>query len=425
MVIKMEQNEKNYALGRKMYIVQAGLEYLISILVTGSFLATITRELGLSDSLTGILSSIITMGCLFQLLSVSIRPRKAKPLVIGLSIANQLLFTLLYIIPLSGMEKQNKAVLFTMTIIGAYFLYNIAHPKKINWMMSLVDDHRRGIFTANKEIISLLAGMFFSFGMGAVLDHFVAIGQIRSAFILAAVVSFVLTVGHTASMLFAVEKPALDDCQKRLTDNIKSVLKNKNVLSVTGLFAMYYISTNCYSPFLGTYYIGELGFNLKTVTALGIVGSFARILVSKRWGNYADKRSFSVMLEKCFLILIFDRLCVVFATPSTGIVTVALHIILNAVAMGGLNSALINLVFDYVAPEKRADSLAICLAVSGTIGFLTTLLASPLVSIMQKNGNQLFGITIYAQQLLSAVSLLIILGAILYNRKVVMKNKKA
>lgn len=42
---------------RLMYIFEAALEYLISILVTGSFLATITKELGISDSLTGILSS--------------------------------------------------------------------------------------------------------------------------------------------------------------------------------------------------------------------------------------------------------------------------------------------------------------------------------------------------------------------------------
>ena len=50
-----------------MYIFEAALEYLISILVPGSFLATITKELGISDSLTGILSSVISLGCLFQL----------------------------------------------------------------------------------------------------------------------------------------------------------------------------------------------------------------------------------------------------------------------------------------------------------------------------------------------------------------------
>ncbi len=48
-----------------MYILEAALEYLISILVVGSFLATLTKELGMSDGLTGILSSVISLGCLF------------------------------------------------------------------------------------------------------------------------------------------------------------------------------------------------------------------------------------------------------------------------------------------------------------------------------------------------------------------------
>ena len=71
---------------RLMYIFEAALEYLISILVTGSFLATITKELGISDSLTGILSSVISLGCLFQLLSLSVRRAKVKSFVMILSV---------------------------------------------------------------------------------------------------------------------------------------------------------------------------------------------------------------------------------------------------------------------------------------------------------------------------------------------------
>ena len=102
---------------RLMYIFQAALEYLISILVAGSFLATITKELGLSDSLTGILSSIISLGCLFQLFSISIRRTRVKTLVITLSVVNQLFFMLLYVLPLTGAEKPVKAAAFVISIL--------------------------------------------------------------------------------------------------------------------------------------------------------------------------------------------------------------------------------------------------------------------------------------------------------------------
>ena len=82
--------------GRVLFIIQAALEYLVSILVTGQFLTTLTKELGLSDSLTGILSSIISLGCLFQLISMVFRKKTVKSFVVLLSILNQVLFLFLF-----------------------------------------------------------------------------------------------------------------------------------------------------------------------------------------------------------------------------------------------------------------------------------------------------------------------------------------
>ena len=51
-------------------IIEAALEYFISMLVSGAYLARITGALGFLDSLTGALSSFISLSCLFQLGSV-------------------------------------------------------------------------------------------------------------------------------------------------------------------------------------------------------------------------------------------------------------------------------------------------------------------------------------------------------------------
>ena len=174
------KEQKAYKLGRFMYILEAGFEYLISILVAGSFLATITGSLGISDSLTGIISSFISLGCLFQLLSLFLRRKRMKTIVIILSVINQILFLLLYLIPLWGGGQLFKKVAFVVAIFTAYIIYNFVHPKKINWLMSLVDDKQRGSFTANKEIISLISGMIFQFAMGAVFDSFKAKGEIKT-----------------------------------------------------------------------------------------------------------------------------------------------------------------------------------------------------------------------------------------------------
>ena len=114
-----------------MYIVQAGFEYLVTILVTGSFLATITKHLGISDSLTGIIASFVSLGSTFQLLSLLLRKRRYKPLVVTLTVVNQLLFMLLYIVPLISGSKTLKTGLFVFLIFSAYTIFYLIAPKKL------------------------------------------------------------------------------------------------------------------------------------------------------------------------------------------------------------------------------------------------------------------------------------------------------
>ena len=50
--------------------------------------------------------------------------------------------------------------------------------------------------------------------------------------------------------------------------------------------------------------------------------------------------------------------------------------------------------------------------VAGICGFATTLLASPLVTYVQDNGNMFLGMHVYAQQILSLLSCVLYLLAI-------------
>lgn len=403
-----------YKKSRVMYIIEAALEYLVSILVAGSFLATVTKEIGISDGLTGIISSFISLGCVFQLFSLLVRRSRMKPFVIAFSIVNQLLFMLVYVIPVVNIGTSAKTVLFVITLFLAYFVYNIAHPKKINWFMSLVSDGARGRFTANKEIISLVAGMVFTYTMGAVIDRFKAVGNIRTAFVLCAVVIFTLTVLHTVTMLLSKEKPDNEGFQKNILKGKISVLSDKNVIRVAIVFVLWNIASYSTIPFYGTYQIKELGFSLTFVSVLQIISSFARLIFSRFMGSFADKKSFAVMIRLCFIITGVGFACGVFCVPQNGRVLFAGYSILHAISMAGINSALINLVFDNVPSEKRADSLAISQALSGVAGFVATLCISPLVEHIQKNGNRLFGLNIYAQQVTSLIALSFTVLAIAY-----------
>lgn len=81
--------------------------------------------------------------------------------------------------------------------------------------------------------------------------------------------------------------------------------------------------------------------------------------------------------------------------------------------MAGIGNAAMNVVFDYVDESKRADALAVTQVVAGICGFAATLLVSPLVTYIQNNDNKLMGIHVYAQQVLSLLSCVLYLAAIM------------
>ena len=119
-------------------------------------------------------------------------------------------------------------------------------------------------------------------------------------------------------------------------------------------------------------------------------------------------------MRLCLLIAGAGFFVNVFTVPSNGAVFYTIYYALSAVSMAGINSALTNLVFDYVAPATRSNALAVSQAVSGVAGFVTTLVVSGLVTYIQDSGNTLFGLPVYAQQVVSAIAFVFTMAAVLY-----------
>jgi MFS family permease len=206
---------------------------------------------------------------------------------------------------------------------------------------------------------------------------------------------------------------------------IISLAQDKNLWSVIVVCSLSKIAQYAVTPFLGTYQNKELGFTLTLVSALTAIGSIARAAVSRPIGRLADKTSFSHMLQFCFLAEAAGYLALAFTTPSNAHVMFVIYRLLNAVAMAGINSGCINLVYDYVAPDRRVSALALQNTVAGTAGFLTTLIAGMSVDFVQESGNLIFGLPIYAQQALAVISLILCVLIVLYLRLVVARSQRA
>lgn len=295
---------------------------------------------------------------------------------------------------------------------------------KINWFMSLVDDKKRGRFTANKEMTSLIGGMLFSYGLGVIFDYFENANQNVQGFIFCGVGLFILMVLHSLTLIFSLEKPAKKEEKAGFKEQFGAICKNKNIFKIVLVATLWNVANYATVSFTGTYQNNELGFSLKFASVIIIVGSLARVLMSKPLGRYADKHSFSKMLCICFIIEAAGFGCNIFTVPANGKAMFTIYTILHYMGMAGINSSLINLMYDYVEESQRVNALAINQTFYGLAGFLTTLALSPVLKLIQDNDNKIFGMTIYAQQLFSAFSLIITIVLLVYVLKVVNKIKK-
>ena len=428
MIIGQTVTEKGYALKNKIaYIIEATLEYFITILIGTTYLATVLQSVGASDSLVGIISSsVLTLACCSQLFACFIVKRKhIKRIVIICELLNQLVFALFFLIPSFQMKALVKIYCLISIILFGKLLANLINPIKINWLMSLIEDKKRGVFTANKEIVSLIGGTLFSLLMSSILDRYKSAGNLNTAFIIFAIAIFIMAVIHMFSLVIASSPKENNSNKDGIFRELKRVVGNKDIIKIMLISVIWSIASYFSTPFFPTYELNELGFsNFYASGVLLAIYSVIRISASVPLGKYADKTSFCKMEMICFCVAGASFLLNTFTVPGNGKVMFTIYYAMHAFSLAGINSCIINLIFDYVETENRAVILGFQSAIAGICGFCSTLAGSALLTYIQQNGNRFLGMHVYAQQVLSFVSFLITSVLLIYIRLCVVKKIK-
>ena len=421
MSTQFDNNAPGFKRSRVLYIIEAAVEYFISILMGTTYLARISLAIGMSDSQTAILTSLTSFAFTFQILALFIgNHHNTKSWVIPCHVANQLLFTFVYLVPVIELPAGIKPFLLIVPFIVGSLLHNMVQSPKMTWMMSFVAENDRGSFTAKKEIFSLISGMTFTYIMGAIIDYFDEIGDTNGSFITCGITVFGLMVIHTLLLIFTKSnKPVHVKEHVSIMKQVKGVLTDKSILIVIPVSLLYYIGSAISNPFYSTYQLNELGFNMSYVAILAAISSISRALVSLPLGKFADKFSFTKMLTLCYGVKVLSYFVNIFTTPENGMVMYAIYTCLAGIALGGVSSGLTNLIFDHTPVEKRTGALAVQNTLCGLVSFFTTLSVTPLVDFIQSSGNSLFGLGVYAQQVLSAMSMVVFIIVIIYLNTVV------
>ena len=209
---------------------------------------------------------------------------------------------------------------------------------------------------------------------------------------------------------------------------MKVVLQNtigkKGFRNIVILATLYNIAVYFSVGFLSTYRLNahELAFSVATVELFNVLGSGARFLISKPFGRFSDKTSFAKGAEVGMMLAAVSFLICVVTVPATRYLVI-LQILLYHMAAAGVGQNMLNITYNFVDMKYFVQASAIKNALGGLCGVGASLLVSALLTEIQSNGNQLLGIPVYGQQVLSLVTAVLLVVCIIFNRKVVQKEK--
>lgn len=413
-------NTKEYKTSRRAYSAQCMFEYFISLLSTDAFLAKLLKSIGLSDGTTGILSSLISFLFLFQLFSVPLsgKLKKVKKPIIALDTASQLLFASLYLVPFVSFGMKGKSVLVTGLIVAAYFTLYLNNSICYKWGNSFVSPDRRGSFSATKEMVSLFAGIIFTVTVGFITDRYEAGGNLKGAFLFLAVIMAAVCIFNFICLSLMKDVTLSEsNIHQSIYDTAKYLLRNKNcrrsvILTVLMAFANYTTI-----GFMGTYKTGELGFTVGQIQLMNIAACMGRFIISKPLGRYSDRASYSKGYFLGAFLSLAAFITGIFVSPGRRWLVI-LFTAFYQMSFAGTSQNTYNMMYSFADDEYILSAMSVGSSIRGICGFIASLFGSRILTAVQNNGNILFGKTVYAQQVLSGISLILTVITLVFNKKV-------
>lgn len=408
----------DYTRSRKAYVIQCTLEYFVSLLVADAFLAKLLTNVGVSDSLIGIISSFISMAFLFQLFSIALVQKfsNTKKTVMIFDTVSQLFFMLIFLVPFLPVSSNIKTAIIIVSILIAYILKYLITSIFFAWANSFVSPSGRGEFSATKEMISLISGIVFTLVIGYIIDRYEAIGNIKGGFLFIAVSMLILNICNFISLLAIKNTSAREDARtekytyKKIFQN--TLLNKKFIFIVIGSIG-WDISRYLTIGFMGIFKTNTLLISVGAVQVINMIAALLRFALSKPIGRYSDKKSYAKGIELAYIIAAVGFALNIFTSNSSWWLVIIFTVLYN-VSLAGTNQNNQNIVYSCIDAPFVVHALAIKNSISGIAGFCASLASGKLLSYIQNNGNVFCGLHVYAQQIMSALSLIVLIATILF-----------
>lgn len=405
------------SISRISYYALSALNYISVQLLSDVFLVDVLQYAGFHDGAIGIVTSATSFATFAQILLIFIghKIRRHKAFILFGFTGMACMFVLAYVVALCPLEVRLKQVLIVTCILLGRLIVNFASPLLDIYKYSFVSYRERGTVTATNNAISLATAIIFTLSISSIRDYYRASGKVEQGLQITAIFLGVVTLLTALStvMMRGSDKFSDEKSVSGIRDVLHHTLGSKSFLCMLMFFIIWQISSTITTSFLGIYKINELGFNLSTVQIISTIGNLVAMILARPMGKLADKKSHSLCLKYALMAQVAAFLISALTAPETAwlaFVYAAVFGIANLV----LSSCFYNLLLEYTGPTYYMYSVSLIACISGICSFGISFLAAWLLETIQSAGNILFGMTVYAQQVLSAISAVMTLGLLGY-----------
>jgi len=310
----------------------------------------------------------------------------------------------------------------------AYLTKYLISALCFRWANSYVDPNCRGEYSATKEMVSLFAGIVFTLIIGAVVDYYESIDYLEGGFVIIAIILLSLNICNFICLLLIKSErddknTATSRTRIKLKDVLENTLGNPNFVTVIAMSSLWSISRYMTIGFLGTFKTVDLILSLGAVQVINMIANLCRLFLSKPMGRYSDRTSYATGYRMGLVLAAVAFAASIFCTKDTWWLIIV-HTIFYNLSLAGTNQNGFNITYSYVKKEYVVQAMAIEKSISGVCGFGAALAGSQILQYVQSSGNVIWGMKVFGQQLLSAISLVITIITIIFIRFVIEKQSR-
>ena len=232
-------------------------------------------------------------------------------------------------------------------------------------------------------------------------------GLLKEAYLCIAILLLLCTILHILVLCLSKEPPTKVSENKNIFADFGALIKNKEYRSFLLILLLHHVAMGILNPFLDTYVQREMGFSidiLGIISALSLILFLLGLILVRKFGQRLHPATGRTVYFVAYIL--YDAIWLTM-TPENGIVVY----VIICFAAGIINSmhtiSYVPLIFQTVREEERTSALALAGATTGLVTFLSVLCVSPFFDWMQRSGVTIFGVSLYAQQVLAVISTLV------------------